>query len=219
MLGSLTTIVAYRHPARAKYRALPAYVPPERRPAPTLVLGESHLETTSGRAPEPSWLTIPQRGLYTGVMVIGAVGTGKTSACMYPYTDQLLRWRASDPDRKIGGLILEVKGDFCQQVQGMLARAGRGSDYTEIRLGGDICYNPLHNDLDPYAVAYAIATLLNNLFGRSKEPFWQQAYRPHSSSSSCCAGCLTGTPRSRKSIDTSSTIRRSTPRSRSSKRR
>ena len=39
-----------------------------------------------------------------------------------------------------------------------------------------VCYNPLHNDLDPYAVAYAIATLLNNLFGRSKEPFWQQAY-------------------------------------------
>ena len=25
-------------------------------------------------------------------------------------------------------------------------------------------------------MAYAIATLLNNLFGRSKEPFWQQAY-------------------------------------------
>ena len=71
MLVSLTTIVAYRHPDRAKYRALPAYVPPERRPAPTLVLGGSHFETTSGRAPEPSWLTIPQRGLYTGVMVIG----------------------------------------------------------------------------------------------------------------------------------------------------
>jgi hypothetical protein len=58
----------------------------------------------------------------------------------------------------------------------MLARAGRTSDYTEIRLGGDICYNPLHNDLDPYAVAFAIATLVNNLFGKSKEPFWQQAY-------------------------------------------
>ena len=39
-----------------------------------------------------------------------------------------------------------------------------------------VCYNPLHNDLDPYAVAYAIASLLNNLFGKSKEPFWQQAY-------------------------------------------
>src|SRR5262245_35680385 len=176
MLGSLTTIVAFRHPARVKNRALPPYEPPEQRRAPTLVLGEHHFETAGERAPTPSWLTIPQRGLYTGVMVIGAVGTGKTSACMYPYTDQLLRWRASDPDRKIGGLVLEVKGDFCQQVQGMLTRAGRGPDYTEIRLGGDICYNPLHNDLDPYAVAYAIATLVNNLFGKSKEPFWQQAY-------------------------------------------
>src|SRR4029450_5423897 len=109
-----------------------------------------------------------------GGMSVGAVGTGKTSACMYPYTDQLLRWRADDPDRKIGGLVLEVKGDFCRQGRGMLAPADREGDYTEIALGGSVCYNPLHNDLDPYAVAYAIATLVNNLFGKSKEPFWQQ---------------------------------------------
>jgi hypothetical protein len=176
IVASLVTIVAYRYPAGARARPLPAYVSPERRPSPMLVLGEAHFETTSGRAPAPTWLTIPQRGLYTGVMIVGAVGTGKTSACMYPYAEQLLRWRAGDPDRKIGGLILEVKGDFFQQVRGMLGRAGRESDYAEIRLGGDICYNPLHNDLDPYAVAFAIATLVNNLFGKSKEPFWQQAY-------------------------------------------
>jgi hypothetical protein len=121
-------------------------------------------------------LTIPQRGLYTGVMVLGAVGTGKTSACMYPYVDQLLRWRSEDQQRRIGGLILEVKGDFCGQVRSILSRAGRSDDYLEIGLDTGVCYNPLHNDLDPYAVAYAIATLLNNLFGRSKEPFWQQAY-------------------------------------------
>ena len=53
---------------------------------------------------------------------------------------------------------------------------GRADDYVEIGLDTGVCYNPLHNDLDPYAVAYAIATLLNNLFGKSKEPFWQQAY-------------------------------------------
>src|SRR5207248_3386157 len=126
--------------------------------------------------PLPSWLTIPQRGLYTGVMIVGAVGTGKTSACMYPYVEQLLRWRARDPVRKIGGLVLEVKGDFCRQVKTILARADREADYIEVGIDGGVCYNPLHNDLDPYAVAYAIATLLNNLFGKSKEPFWQQAY-------------------------------------------
>jgi hypothetical protein len=109
-------------------------------------------------------------------MILGAVGTGKTSACMYPYVDQLLRWRADDRDRKVGGLVLEVKEDFCAQVRSMLAQAGRASDYLEIGLDSGVCYNPLHNDLDPYAVAYAIGTLLNNLFGKSKEPFWQQAY-------------------------------------------
>ena len=48
----------------------------------------------------------------------------------------------------------------------MLQRAGREDDYVEIGLDTGVCYNPLHNDLDPYAVAYAIATLLNNLFGK-----------------------------------------------------
>jgi TraM recognition site of TraD and TraG len=173
---SLLAIMASRHAPRVRSRSLSRYSQPEDRPAPTLVLGETHFETTHGRAPRPAWLTIPQRGLYTGVMVVGAVGTGKTSACMYPYADQLLRWRAADPDHKIGGLVLEVKGDFCKQVQGILRKAGRERDYVEIGLDSGYCYNPLHNDLDPYAVAYAIATLLNNLFGKSKEPFWQQAY-------------------------------------------
>jgi hypothetical protein len=109
-------------------------------------------------------------------MILGAVGTGKTSACMYPYVEQLLRWRARDPDQKVGGLVLEVKGDFCHQVRDILVRADRADDYLEIGLDTGFCYNPLHNDLDPYAVAYAVATLLNNLFGRGKEPFWQQAY-------------------------------------------
>ena len=71
---------------------------------------------------------------------------------------------------------MEVKGDFCRQVHAILKDAQRGDDYVEIGLDTGVCYNPLHNDLDPYAVAYAIATLLNNLFGKSKEPFWQQAY-------------------------------------------
>ncbi len=37
-------------------------------------------------------------------------------------------------------------------------------------------YNPLYSDLDAYALAYGIASLLNNLYGKGKEPFWQQAY-------------------------------------------
>jgi hypothetical protein len=176
LLTSLLAIVAYRYPRTRRHRALPPYPEPETRPAPSLVLGEAHFARTIGRAPTPTWLTIPQRGLYTGVMILGAVGSGKTSACMYPYVRQLLRWRANDPAQKIGGVVLEVKGDFCHQVRRILAEAGREADYLEIGLDTGVCYNPLHNDVDPYGVAYAIASLLNNLFGKSKEPFWQQAY-------------------------------------------
>ena len=176
LVTSVLAIVAYRYPTATRPRALPPYAPPESRPTPTLVLGEAHFATSPDRASAPTWLTIPQRGLYTGVMILGAVGSGKTSACMYPYVNQLLRWRADDPSHKLGGLVLEVKGDFCHQVRRMLVEANREHDYLEIGLDTGVCYNPLHNDLDPYAVAYAIATLLNNLFGRSKEPFWQQAY-------------------------------------------
>jgi hypothetical protein len=173
---SLVAIVASRHTPSTAFRKLPPYPAPESRPAPSLVLGETHFIERPGRASNPGWLTIPQRGLYTGVMVLGAVGTGKTSACMYPYVDQLLRWRVDDADRKVGALVMEVKGDFCRQVRAILKRAGRADDYVEVGLDTGVSYNPLHNDLDPYAVAYAIATLLNNLFGKSKEPFWQQAY-------------------------------------------
>ena len=107
---------------------------------------------------------------------MGAVGSGKTAACMYPFAEQILAYRAGDRNRRIGGLILEVKGDFCARVQEILARHGRAEDYVEISLGSEYRYNPLHNDLDAYALAYSIASLLNNLFGRGKEPFWQQAY-------------------------------------------
>ena len=55
-------------------------------------------------------------------------------------------------------------------------RLGRADDYVEISLDSPYRYNPLHNDLDAYALAYGIASLLNNLFGKGKEPFWQQAY-------------------------------------------
>ena len=123
LVTSMIAILVYHRLPAGRSRPLPPYAMPETRPTPSLVLGEAHFISTPGRAATPTWLTIPQRGLYTGVMILGAVGTGKTSACMYPYVDQLLRWRADDRDRKVGGLVLEVKGDFCAQVR-VHARAG-----------------------------------------------------------------------------------------------
>ena len=137
----------------------------------------SRYPTVPRESERPSWLVIPEKGLYTGVLVVGAVGTGKTTACMYPFAQQLLSWQADDPRRRAGALVLEVKGDFCHQVRGILEDAGRGDDYLEIGLGGSLQWNPLDDPLlDSYSLAYGVASLINQLFGKSREPFWQQAY-------------------------------------------
>jgi len=178
---SVATSLAYIFIGRASGWAVPApHLPPYPDQAARsdlfLVVGEIHHARKAGPAASPTWLKIPERGLYTGVMVLGAIGSGKTTACMFPFAEQVLAYCASDPARRIGGLVLEVKGDFCHQVQEILAKHGRASDYVEVSLDSDVRYNPLHNDLDAYALAYGIAGLLNNLFGKGKEPFWQQAY-------------------------------------------
>jgi hypothetical protein len=164
--------------AQTKIRAgkLEPYPDPKERAELSLVLGEVHHPRKPIPSENPYWLTIPERGLFTGIAIVGAVGSGKTAAAMYPFAEQILAFRANDPERRIGGLILEVKGDFCGKVRDILSRHGRGEDYVEISLESEYRYNPLHNDLDAYALAYSIASLLNNLFGRGKEPFWQQAY-------------------------------------------
>ena len=59
----------------------------------------------------------------------------------------------------------------------ILDAAGRGGDYLEIGLGGAWQWNPLDDRLlDSYSLAYGVASLINQLFGKSREPFWQQAY-------------------------------------------
>ena len=57
---------------------------------PAIVVGEVHHPVRAIESPTPEWLTIPERGLSTGVAMFGAVGSGKTSACLHPFARQLL---------------------------------------------------------------------------------------------------------------------------------
>ena len=144
---------------------------------PAIVVGEVHHPVRAIESPAPEWLTIPERGLYTGVAIFGAVGSGKTSACMHPFARQLLGWQATNPERRAAALVLEVKGDFCHDIRRMLTELDRGEDYIELSLDGRLTWNPLSATwLDSYSLAYTVASLLNQLFGKGKEPFWQQAY-------------------------------------------
>ena len=161
----------------APFAQLPPWPLSADQKAPAIVIGEVHHPVEAREIFSPSWLTIPERGLYTGVAIFGAVGSGKTSACMNPFARQLLGWQAGNPHMRAAALILEVKGDFCHDIRQILVDAGRGQDYIELGMDARSQWNPLSAWwLDSYSLAYTVSSLLNQLFGKGKEPFWQQAY-------------------------------------------
>ncbi|MHB8303764.1 MAG: type IV secretory system conjugative DNA transfer family protein [Acidobacteriaceae bacterium] len=122
------------------------------------------------------WLSIPEEGLFTGICVVGATGSGKTKAIILPAMRQLFAYRANDPARKLSGIVLEVKGDLCRRVRRILKSCGRKQDYVEVSLHGNMRYNPLNSDADAYAQAFNIASVIVAIWGKGKEPFWQQSY-------------------------------------------
>ena len=161
----------------APFAKLPPWPLSADQKAPAIVIGEVHHPVEAREIFSPSWLTIPERGLYTGVAIFGAVGSGKTSACMNPFARQLLGWQAGNPHLRAAALVLEVKGDFCHDIRQILVEAGRGQDYIELGMDSRSQWNPLSAWwLDSYSLAYTVSSLLNQLFGKGKEPFWQQAY-------------------------------------------
>ena len=161
----------------ATFGRLPTWPLSPDQKTPGIVIGEVHHPVEAREIFNPSWLTIPERGLYTGVAIFGAVGSGKTSACMNPFARQLLGWQAGNPQMRAAALVLEVKGDFCYDIRQILVEAGREKDYIELGMEGRWQWNPLSAWwLDSYSLAYTVSSLLNQLFGKGKEPFWQQAY-------------------------------------------
>ena len=102
---------------------LPAWPLSPTADGPAIVVGEVHPPVRAIEIPAPEWLTIPECGLSTGVAMFGAVGSGKTSACLHPFARQLLSWHADNPERRPAALVLEVKGDLCHDIRRMLRTA------------------------------------------------------------------------------------------------
>lgn len=180
LVFSILFSLAYVHfYAPEKNRAvgpLPPYPDPSQRQSLELIVGELHHPLKAKQSSAPTWLSIPERGLYTGICVLGAIGSGKTKALILPAIRQLFAYRAHDQDRRLSGVVLEVKGDLCRQVRKILEGCGRGKDYIEVSLDGNIRYNPLNSNADAYTQAFNIASVIVAIWGKGKEPFWQQSY-------------------------------------------
>lgn len=83
-------------------------------------------------------LIIPESGLYQNFLITGTIGSGKTSSVMYPFTKQLIKYSSKNKSKKLGMLILDVKGNYYSQVKKYAEYYGRLNDLIVIEIRSEI---------------------------------------------------------------------------------
>lgn len=142
---------------------------------PAVVLGECHPErhytpdggyTLEYSANErysatPEWAVLPAKSLVTGLLVLGAIGSGKTAYVLRPGVFQLF-YHPSRP----GGLVMDSKAALVEPLRAEMQRAGREADILPVGPGQPTKWNPLHMPLSsPATVAEAMLTTIENING------------------------------------------------------
>ena len=88
---------------------------------------------------------------------------------MYPFLNQLLEYSK----KKLGMLILDVKGNFYKYVDKTSKLYNRDSDIIEISLKSNIKYNPLDKpNLNPSVLANRLKTILELFSPNNSESYW-----------------------------------------------
>lgn len=92
-----------------------------------------------------------EKDLYTSVLITGVTGTGKTSAAVYPMLEQILSIYNEKGDGNlgnIGGLCLDVKGEFFESIIYYMHIAGRNV-FEDIQVIRPSCLMPVVRFKDP----------------------------------------------------------------------
>ena len=118
-------------------------------------------------------ISIPESGLYQNFLITGTIGSGKTSSAMYPFTRQLLEYNSLNPKNKIGMLILDVKGNYYNQVREYATKFNLLDDLIVLELNSNVCYNPLHKpNLKAQVLASRLKTILLLFSENNSESYW-----------------------------------------------
>lgn len=88
-------------------------------------------------------MTFNESALFTNIIAFGAIGSGKTSAVVFPILDSITGLYKNDdpkePDAKWSGFVLDVKGDFHEALIYVMQKHGRDllEDLVVIRPDND----------------------------------------------------------------------------------
>ncbi|PQV45827.1 type IV secretory system conjugative DNA transfer family protein [Paraburkholderia sp. BL21I4N1] len=120
-----------------------------------------HYRTEEVYSPTPEWAVLPAKGLVTGLLVLGSIGSGKTAYVLRPAIFQLFH----HPTRP-GGLVMDSKAALVEPLRAEMVAAGRGTDLLAVGPSQATKWNPLHMPLSsPATIANALLTALENVNG------------------------------------------------------
>ena len=115
---------------------------------------------------------LPISGLYQNILVIGSIGSGKTSSFLYPITSALFSYFFYN-NRSVCFLILDVKGNYHNYVEKLCNDFFIKSNLIILGLNSSFTYNPLHK---PNLKASILANRLKNILllfsPEQTESFW-----------------------------------------------
>ena len=139
----------------------------------TIYNDPQNLKLLVGLDQNSSPIIIEESGLYQNILITGTIGTGKTSSAMYPFSEQLISYSNSDVTKKIGILILDVKGNYHKQINFYCNKYNRKKDLIVLSLDGSIKYNPLDKpNLKPSILANRLKTILTLFSSNNGESYW-----------------------------------------------
>ena len=134
---------------------------------------QKSLSLKVGKDEDNNVIFIPESGLYQNFLITGTIGSGKTSSAMYPFSRQLLEFNSNNKDKKIGMLILDVKGNYYKQIRQYVKKYNLEQDLIVLELGSNVYYNPLHKpNLKAQVLANRLKTILLLFSENNSESYW-----------------------------------------------
>lgn len=136
-------------------------------------ISSSELSLLVGLSEKNLPIFIGEKGLYQNILITGTIGSGKTSSAMYPFTMQLIKYNSNKFNEKLSLLILDVKGNYFNQVLEYANEFGRLDDIISIDLTSRFKYNPLDKpNLKPIVLANRLKTILTLFSPNNSESYW-----------------------------------------------
>ena len=139
----------------------------------TNTMNSNNINLLIGKDSNGKTVYIPEKSLYQNILITGGIGTGKTASAMYPFTKQLIKYENDNSSKKLGFLILDVKGNYYSKIKEFAKEYDRLNDVIVIELNGKYTYNPLDKpNLKASILANRIKTILLLFSPNNSESYW-----------------------------------------------